>query len=1101
MANLRRVEVAIVLATALLVSPSVGLRADDQEASEGYWLTQETLAGLELRGIGPALMSGRIADIAIDPTDQSTWYVGVGSGGVWKTTNAGTTWESVFEGQGSYSIGTVVVDPHNTATIWVGSGENVNGRHVGYGDGVYRSRDGGKTWENLGLNDSQHIGRIIVHPEDPNTIFVASQGPLWSPGGERGLFKSADGGATWNNILSGGDFTGVNDVVMHPENSDVLLATTHEHHRTVAALVNGGPESGIHKSTDGGATWREVTEGLPETDMGRIGLAISPQQPNVVYATVELPHRKGAFLRTENFGETWEQMSEQIAGGTGPHYYQELWASPHKMDRVYYSDVQLRVTEDGGASFRSINRPSKHVDNHAMAFNPNDPDYLLVGCDGGIYESWDLGETWKFVSNLPLTQFYKVAVDYDEPFYNIVGGTQDNNTQYGPSRTDNIHGIRNSDWSITLFGDGHQPAIDPTNPDIIYSEWQEGNLTRFDRPTGEITYIRPQPEKGAALERYNWDAPILISAHDPARIYYASQRVWRSDNHGDSWTAISGDLTRNQNRLELPIGGRTRSFDAVWDLYAMSMYNTITSLGESPLDENLLYAGTDDGLIQVSEDGGSNWRAVEAGSLPGLSETAFINDIKADLHDVDTVYAVFDDHKNGDFAPYVYKSIDRGRSWRSIVGDLPERHLVWRLVQDHVNADLLFLGTEFGVFTSVDGGDHWVKLSGSAPTIPFRDLAIQKRENDLVAATFGRGFYVLDDYSPLRGLSADSLDQPAALFAVKDADWYIPKNTLDFGNPKASQGDSFFVAPNPPFGAVFTYYLKDDYKSAKEVRLEAEKEIEAGDDVAFPGWAALDEEARETEPAAVLTVRDANGSIVRVVEGPATKGIHRVAWDLREPSTAPLPDLSTLEDAPGDPHSGLLAAPGGYTVQLGIRANGEIKDLGPTQSFNVVPLRTNSLSSATPDQVVAFQRRVADLYGRLQGAVAATAELNGRVEKIRDTLNLRSPTVDPELLATTRMIWNQLQDHKKHLENDQRRVFLNEFDITSIDDRVDFLYYGVRYSTYGPTPALEESAAIVEEELGEVEAALGKIQTEDLPELEAKLKAAGVPWTPGRVVP
>lgn len=1082
-----------------------------QGQTSDHWLTEEILAGLELRGIGPAFMSGRIADIAIHPEDQSLWYVAVGSGGIWKTENAGTTWESIFDGQGSYSIGTVVIDPHNPSTVWVGSGENVNGRHVGFGDGVYRSLDGGETWENLGLEDSQHIGRIIVHPEDPDTIFVASQGPLWSPGGDRGLFKSTDGGRSWRKVLGGGEYTGVNDVVMHPDDPDTLLATTHQHHRTVAALINGGPESGIHKSTDGGETWREIDEGesennrgnkagLPDEDLGRIGLAISPQNPDVIYATVELAHRKGAFYRSDDFGETWEQMSEQIAGGTGPHYYQELWASPHRFDRVYYSDVRLQVTEDGGATFRSINRPSKHVDNHAMAFNPEDPGYLLVGCDGGLYESWDLGETWKFIANLPVTQFYKVAVDYDRPFYHVMGGTQDNNTQYGPSETDNSSGIRNSDWSITLFGDGHQPAIDPSNPDVIYSEWQEGNLTRFDRVTGEITYIKPQPEQGAPLERYNWDAPILISAHDPARIYYASQRVWRSDDRGDRWSAISGDLTRNQNRLELPVMGKVQSFDAVWDLYAMSMYNTITSLGESPHDENLLYVGTDDGLIQISEDGGANWRKIEADSLPGLPATAFVNDIKADLHDVDTVYAAFDNHKYGDFAPYLYKSTDRGRSWRSITSNLPDRHLVWRLVQDHVEPELLFVGTEFGIFVSLNGGDNWVELTGETPTIPFRDLAIQRRESDLVGASFGRGFWILDDYSPLRALSPELVEQESALFPIADADWYIQRNPLDFNNPKGSQGDAFFTAPNPPFGAVFTYYLKDGFKTSKAERREAEKELEVDEDVPFPGWEALDEEDREVEPAIALTVRNQAGEAVRVLPGPAEAGIHRVAWDLRGPNPEPLPEEMPESEGFEDPHSGLLEAPGTYTVSLGVRVNDQITDLGQTQSFEVVPLRTNSLSDASPHQVVAFQQRVSNLNGRLEGAVGATDEVIARLERIRETLKLRAATGDAELVSTTDALWNQAKDLHVWLKNDERRTRLNEFDRTSIDDRLGFLYYGVRYSTYGPNPALEQSAAIVENELRQVEEQLAAIQARDLPALEAALKAAGVPWTPGRVV-
>jgi photosystem II stability/assembly factor-like uncharacterized protein len=594
-----------VAALLLTVSFSVALAKQNEDDEKNPF------KGLELRGIGPALMSGRIADIAIHPNDQSTWVVAVGSGGVWKTTNSGTTWKPIFDGEGSYSIGCLTIDPNHPEIIWVGTGENVGGRHVGYGDGVYRSHDGGESWNRMGLEKSEHIGNIIVEPHNSNVVYVASQGPLWSPGGDRGLFKTVDGGKTWEKILGGGEYTGVNEVAMDPRDANVLYATTHQRFRNVAALINGGPESGVHKSTDGGATWRKLSAGLPKEDMGKIGLAISPHNPDVVYATIELAHRKGAFYRSANAGGSWTKMSDYAAGGTGPHYYNEIFASPHRFDRVYHMDVRLHVTEDGGKTFTNVDGRFKHVDNHAMGFDPHDPDYLLVGCDGGLYESWDLGAHWKFIANLPVTQFYKVAVDYDEPFYNIYGGTQDNNTQGGPSRTDNVHGIRNSDWFITLGGDGHQPAVDPTNPDIVYSEWQRGNLVRFDRTTGEITYIQPQPEKGVPHERFNWDAPILISPHNPATLFYASQRVWRSDDRGDSWRAISDDLTRGLDRLELPMMGRVWSFDAVWDLYAMSEYGTITSLAQSPLEENLIYAGTDDGLIQVSEDSGASWRKID----------------------------------------------------------------------------------------------------------------------------------------------------------------------------------------------------------------------------------------------------------------------------------------------------------------------------------------------------------------------------------------------------------------------------------------------------------------------------------------------------------
>ncbi|MEO1087131.1 MAG: glycosyl hydrolase, partial [Acidobacteriota bacterium] len=498
-----------------------------------------------------------------------------------------------------------------------------------------------------------------------------------------------------------------------------------------------------HKSTDGGATCTELETGLPKGDMGKIGLAISHQHPDVVYATIEVGKREGGFWRSDDGGASWEKRNDYLSGATGPHYYQELFASPHHFDRVYQMDSRMHVTEDGGHNFRPVGEKHKHVDNHALAFDPNDPDYLLVGTDGGLYESWNLGKDWKFVTNLPVTQFYKVAIDNDEPIYNVYGGTQDNNTQGGPSRTLNVHGIRNSDWFITLFGDGHQPATDPSNPDIVYSQWQQGNLVRYDRITGEIVYIQPQPAPGEPAERWNWDSPILVSPHDPARLYFASQRVWRSDDRGDSWRPISEDLSRGRDRLKMPMMGRVWSIDAAWDLFAMSNYGNVTSLSESPLQDGLIYAGTDDGLVHVTDDGGSTWRA--AGALPGVPAEAFVNDIKADLHDLDTVYVSLDDHKNGDFRPFLLKSTDRGATWTSIAGDpdddgLPARHLVWRLVQDHVKPELLFVGTEFGVFFSPSGGDTWIELTGGAPQISFRDLAIQQRENDLVGATFGRGF-------------------------------------------------------------------------------------------------------------------------------------------------------------------------------------------------------------------------------------------------------------------------------------------------------------------------------------------------------------------------
>ena len=1059
-------------------------------------LNERTFEGLEFRGLGPALMAGRISDIAIHPGNRNIWYVGVGSGGVWKTENAGTTWKALFEDEASYSIGCITIDPRRPETVWVGTGENVSGRHVGYGDGVYRSLDGGDSWTRMGLDDSQHIGMIRIDPRDSNVVYVASQGPLWSAGGDRGLFKTTDGGTTWNKILGGGDYTGVNEVHFDPRDPEVLYAVTWQHYRNVAALMDGGPETGIHKSTDGGATWRELTKGLPEEDMGKLGLAISPQQPDVIYAAIELARRTGGFYRSEDGGETWEKRSDFVAGGTGPHYYQEIFASPHHFDRIYHMDVFLHVSEDGGKTFVKTRRLDKHVDHHAMGFDPDDPNYLIVGNDGGIYESFDLGRSWRFVANLPVTQFYKVTVDYDEPFYNIYGGTQDNNTQGGPSRTDNVGGIRNSDWFVILAGDGHQPAADPTNPDIIYAEWQGGNLTRFDRRTGESVYIQPQPEEGAPLDRYNWDSPILISPHDPAQLFFASQRVWRSDDRGDSWTAISGDLSRGLDRLELPMMGRLWSWDSPWDIYAMSKYGTITSLSQSPLVADLLYAGTDDGVIQVSEDGGQSWRRSD--SLPGVPDFFFVNDIKADLFDPDTVYVVVDNHKAGDFRPFVLKSADRGRSWKSIAGDLPDRHVVWRLVQDHVKSDLLFLGTEFGVLFTVDGGSRWVKLGGGAPNIPFRDLVIQKRENDLVGATFGRGFYVLDDYTPLRQVTSEMLEKDTVLFPVRTTPWYVPRRPLGCSEEGcvASQGAAFFQASNPPFGAVFTYYIAEEIRSKKEQRREREKPLaKAGDNTPFPGWEVVTEEALEDEPAIVLTVRDVDGNVVRHIEGPVKAGFHRVAWDLRYPGTDP---WKAVEDP--DPWilpTGVLAAPGIYSVSFGRRVDGTLDDLGQRQTFEVVSIREPVLPGSNQGDRVTFSRRVDELMRAAAGSVAALDELGQEVGAIKKTL-MRS-TAPAALYDDANEIGQRAKRLRDRLVASDTRKKMGDPGPMSVGERISFSSYGARASAYGPTGTQRRNVEIAERLFAEVRRNLGRLEA-DFATLKESLDAAGVPWTPGRGV-
>jgi photosystem II stability/assembly factor-like uncharacterized protein len=1086
-----RVLVGMMFA-ALLSSQVLAQSNSDEDDSP---LSSSTFDAFNLRNIGPAFMSGRIADIIIVPDDPATWYVAVGSGGVWKTENAGTTWTSLFDGQGSYSIGSLGADPSDPNRIWVGTGENHGGRHNGFGDGIYKSDDGGASWEKKGLEASEHISKIIVHPDDPNTVWVASQGPLWSPGGERGVYKTTDGGETWTNVLSAGEYTGATDLLIDPRNPDRLYAAMWQHHRTVAAYVGGGPESGLWKSEDGGETWTELTSGLPDGNMGKIGLAISPIQPDVVYAAIELDLREGGVWRSADRGASWEKMSDMVSGGTGPHYYQELYASPHYFDRIYLVSNTSQISNDGGATWTGLNNQYKHVDDHAIAFRPDDPEYIMFGSDGGLYESYDHTETWRFIDNLPVTQFYKVAVDDAEPFYNVFGGTQDNNSQGGPSRTDNLQGIRNSDWFVTLWGDGHQSATEPGNPDIMYAQWQQGNLTRVDRTTGEFVYIKPQPSPGDDIERWNWDAPILVSQHEPTRLYFASQRVWRSDDRGDSWTAISGDLTRDENRMQLPVQGRQWSWEAGWDIYAMSQYNTITSLGESPLNSDLLYVGTDDGLIQVTEDGGQTWRRTEVGRLPGVPDTAFVNDIRADLFDEDTVYIALDNHKYGDYKPYLLKSTNRGRNWRDISGNLEDRHLVWRVVQDHVNPNLLFTATEFGLFFTLDGGGKWVELTGDAPTIAFRDVTIQRRENDLVAATFGRGFFIVDDISPLRTLSEDSLDQEAMLFAGRDALWYIEQPSLAFSEG-GSQGHGYYRAPNPPFGANFTYYLAEDIPSLTEQRVEREKPlIEAGEDTPFPSFESLTAELQETAPAIWLTVRDSDGSVVRRLKAPAKKGFHRVNWDLRYPSRASVSLDQIGDDAP----TGFLVAPGQYTVSMSKRVRGETTELVAPQTFTVKRLREGAL----PDQADAsdFWAEVAE-FDRAVTAVGITAaELDTKVQLLAIATE-RAAGGDPVALENTlQSIRDEANAISESVNGNAARNAIYERTQPTVRSRLGVVLTGVGRSTYGPTQTHREQLAFAKSEFSSIRQRLTVLIDTTIPAFESELIAAGAPWVPGGKIP
>jgi len=1026
-------------------------------------------SGLKFRSVGPAFMSGRIADIAINPDNENEWYVAVGSGGVWKTVNAGTTWQPLTDNQSFYSTGSITIDPNNTNTIWLGTGENVGGRHVGVGKGVFLSLDGGKTWKNKGLNKSEHISKIIVNKKNSNNVFVASQGPLWSSGGDRGLYKSIDGGESWSLVLSVNKWTGVTDVVVDPRDENIMYAATWQRHRNVAAYMGGGPGTKLFKSTDGGDSWRQLKTGLPTGKLGKIGLAISEINPDVLYAAIELERRKGAVYRTSNGGESWKKMSDTVSGATGPHYYQELVASPHHFDKIYLMDVRVQVSDDGGKTFYRMNEGNKHSDNHSMTFKKNDPNYLLVGTDGGIYESFDDTKSWKYVNNLPLTQFYKLAVDDSYPFYNIYGGTQDNNTQGGPSRTFRSNGIANSDWFVLLGCDGHQPATEPGNPNIVYAQSQQGNLHRVDRTTGEAVFIKPYSGLNEDFERFNWDSPILVSSHNPKRLYFGSQRVWKSDDRGDSWTPISKDLTKNQERLELPIMGKQQSWDSAWDVYAMSTYNTITSLSESILDQNILYAGTDDGLIHSTKDGGSSWTSITVDKLPGVPDSSFVNDIKADLHNDQVAYVALDNHKFGDYSPYLYKTSNGGKSWKPIINGLPEDTFVWRIVQDHIDPNLLFLASEYGLYFSNNQGEKWIKFSTGLPTISVRDLVIQKRENDLVLATFGRGFYVLDDFSSLRKLNTSNSNE-VILFDVKEALQYNP-----IRSGTSSQGSSYYTSKNPPYGAIFSYNLPDSYKSLKSLRSKREKELDKlNKDIPFVGWDELDKEINETKSKIILEIRDDNGDLVDRINGSTKKGINRVSWNLSKP-------LPTILDSNSRwSRSSLTVKPGKYSVHLLELVQGGVNELTKSKTFDVKRIRENVLKNPLNSKIDEFILELNKFEIEYSVMISNYIKSKKKQSSFNNTLRFIK-NIDSDLLNKLNELNDQMNLIDVLLYGSKSKKEIMEKDITLVSERISIAKRGFYGNSYGPTKQHMDSFGIAKDQWDSI-----------LPRVEKFIKAVGV---------
>jgi len=1069
----------------ILIMISIGLPVYSQkDSAKKDPMASSVFSGLKFRSIGPALASGRVIDLAVNPNDNSIIYAAVACGGIWKTTNSGIKWTPIFDNYPSFSIGCLQLDPCNPNVIWAGSGENNSQRSVSWGDGIYRSIDGGKSWTNMGLKKSEHIGKIVINPKDPNMVYVAAQGPLWGPGGDRGLYKTTDGGKTWEQSLKISENTGVSDIVMDPRDPNVLYASSYQRRRHVWTLINGGPEGAIYKTVDGGKTWDKLTSGLPGGYVGRIGLAIAPSKPDIVYALIEAAEDAGGFFKTTDRGASWSKVYNYQAGSA--QYYQELFCDPIDPDKVFSVDTYTKYTEDGGKTWKNLGLKERHVDDHALWIDPKNTRHLFIGGDGGIYETFDHGETWRFFENLPITQFYRVAVDNTYPFYYVYGGTQDNATIGGPSRTMNTGGIMNQDWFFTKEGDGFQTRIDPKNPDIVYSQAQYGSLVRFDRKSGERIDIQPQEDKGEEL-RWNWDSPLIISPHSNTRLYFAANKLFRSDDMGSSWKKISGDLSRQIDRNQLEVMGKIWDPEAVAKNASTSLYGNIVALSESPMKENLVYVGTDDGLIQVTENSGESWSKVE--SFSGVPEKTYVSDIFTSQHDENVVYACFDNHKMADFKPYVLRSDNKGKSWISISSNLPENGPAYCIVEDHKNKNLLFVGTEFGIFFSVDGGAKWTQLKGGLPTIPIKDIEIQKRENDIVLATFGRSFYVLDNYSALQETSKETIDAAAKIFSVRDPLMFVPDARV---GGRRDFGEEFYRAENPDFGAQITYYLKEGLKSKKDIRKEAEKASKEGN-YKYPTFEQLRAEDLEEKPYIMLEIADESGYLVKRIKAPASAGYSRITWDLCYPDTRPL-------EASSDPNksSGMPVLPGRYQVSMFKFIDGQFTKLdGPV--FFTAKVISNATVPGDINKVNAFHKRLQEAQRVLTGTDSYFKEIKEQMNLIRKSL-AATAGVTQEMLLMAKSINDSLVDVERFLYGDESKRKRNENQPPTVFDRLERMFYYTWMNLSDPPQTYLASIDIAETELSQAIAKMKNLQANQIAQLEKEMDRLNAPWTPGRVL-
>ncbi|MBT8392435.1 MAG: glycosyl hydrolase [Ignavibacteria bacterium] len=1062
--------------------------ASAQNNSDPDSLKNISLSGLSFRSIGPAITGGRTIDIAVNPFNHSEYFVASGHGSLWKTTNRGITFSPVFDGNKSYAIGSVEIDPTNPNVVWVGTGENKNQNNVIYGDGIYKSEDGGKSWKNMGISASDHIGGIAIDYNNSNIVYIAAYGSSRKSGGDRGIFKTTDGGKTWEQVLEISEYTGCYEVHMDPRYSNILYATAHQRMRNLYTGVYGGPESGIYRTLDGGENWEKLKSGLPSEDVGRIGMAISPVNPDYLYAIVEATTDDKGIYRSTDRGASWTKQNSYISSYA--FYFQKLYCDTKDVNRVYSDDVFIQVTKDGGKTWSNLGDNLKHVDNHALWIDPNDNNHLIAGCDGGVYETYDMAKNWDFKANIPITEIYKVTTDNDEPFYNVYIGTQDNNSLGGPSRTISSAGILNQDWLFTNSGDGFETQVDWTDPNIIYSQSQFGGLVRFDKRSGENLFIQPQDFADTAY-RFDWDAGFLLSKHDNKRLYFGGNKLLKSDDMGSTWIEISPDLTRGVPKEMQRLMGQSWSIDQLARKGSMAQ---IVTIAESPLDKNVLLVGSGDGLIHFTTDGGTNW---SRGSTPGLPEYARIHHLIASNFDKLVAYAVCHNFVGGDYRPYLYKTTNGGTTWFSINSNLPEKGSTYSIQEDHVDKNLLFIGTQFGVYFTNNGGDEWLPLKSGMPAHSVMDLEIQQRENDLVVSTFGRGVYILDDYTPLRYLNEETLKKEAEIFPIKDALMFIESHPFGFKGT-AFQGASFYSAPNPEVGAVFTYYLKEGFKTLKEIRREEEKEKQkSGDDIKYPSYDRLESEMNEQDAYLLFTVTDEQGNVIRKLKTEGKKGVNRIVWDFRYTSFTPI-SLEPFDDSVPwvEADKGYMVVPGKYFVSLSKFKDGTFTELVQAKEFNCLTLNNTTLPSEDKSALDAFNKKVAELTRAVTGADAYRKELVDKLAYLKKAI-MDGANVEANVFENILAIELDIKELNKKLNGDNLRRRYEGAVPSSVKDRVNLITGALWSTTAAPTTTFIKSYDDAAGKFGEILNSL-KLIDDDIKQVEDELEKSGAPYTPGR---